>query len=169
MRFRVASAGAGGTIEVRLDSPTGTLVGTTANITPTGDWQIYKDVQLDLTEPADAARTSCSSCSATAAARRTCSTSTGSTFVGKGAATTAAPEASDRRASPTSGTAPLAVQFTTTATDPDGDSGALTYAWDFGVPGTDADVSTQKSPAYTYQQPGTYTAMLTVTDAARAA
>ena len=33
MRFRVASAGAGGTIEVRLDSPTGTLVGTTATIT----------------------------------------------------------------------------------------------------------------------------------------
>ena len=27
MRFRVASAGAGGTIELRLDSPTGTLAG----------------------------------------------------------------------------------------------------------------------------------------------
>ena len=51
MRFRVASAGAGGTIEVRLDSPTGTLVGTTANITPTGDWQVFKDVSLDLTKP----------------------------------------------------------------------------------------------------------------------
>ena len=34
------------------------------------------------------------------------------------------------------------------------------------MPGTDADLSTQKSPAYTYQQPGTYNAVLTVTDAA---
>ena len=51
MRFRVASAGAGGTIEVRLDSPTGTLVGTTATITPTGDWQTFKDVTLNLTNP----------------------------------------------------------------------------------------------------------------------
>ena len=51
MRFRVASAGAGGTIEVRLDSPTGTLVGTTATITPTGGWQTFKTVSLPLTNP----------------------------------------------------------------------------------------------------------------------
>ena len=49
LRFRVASAGDGGTIEVHLDSPTGTLVGTTANITPTGGWQTYKNVSLPLT------------------------------------------------------------------------------------------------------------------------
>ena len=73
MRFRVASAGAGGTIEVRLDSPTGTLVGTTPTITPTGDWQTFKDVTLDLTTRRPVP-TSCSSCSATRAARRTCST-----------------------------------------------------------------------------------------------
>ena len=49
VRFRVATAGPGGTIEVHYDSPTGTLVGTTAMITPTGDWQTYKNVSLPLT------------------------------------------------------------------------------------------------------------------------
>ena len=36
---------------MRLDSPTGTLVGTTPTITPTGGWQTFKDVSLDLTSP----------------------------------------------------------------------------------------------------------------------
>ncbi len=49
VRFRVASAGPGGTIEVRYDSPTGPLLGKTAMITPTGNWQTYKDVSLPLT------------------------------------------------------------------------------------------------------------------------
>src|SRR6478752_1766671 len=75
MRFRVASAGAGGTIEVRLDSPTGTLVGTTPTITPTGR---SSRTSSSTSPPRRPARMSCSSCSATAAAHRTCSTSTGS-------------------------------------------------------------------------------------------
>ena len=48
-RFRVASAGPGGTIELRYDSPTGPLLGKTAMITPTGNWQTYKNVSLPLT------------------------------------------------------------------------------------------------------------------------
>ncbi len=39
---RVASATSGGNIELRLDSPTGTLVGTCA-VSETGDWQTYSD------------------------------------------------------------------------------------------------------------------------------
>lgn len=39
---RVASATSGGNIELRLDSPTGTLVGTCA-VSETGDWQTYVD------------------------------------------------------------------------------------------------------------------------------
>jgi gliding motility-associated-like protein len=35
-----------------------------------------------------------------------------------------------------------------------------TYYWDFGVAGTDADVSTQASPTFTYPAPGTYTLTL---------
>ena len=55
---------------------------------------------------------------------------------------------------------PLQVQFTGTATDPDG--GALTYDWDFGD-GT-AHATTQNA-THTYAQPGTYTARFTVRDA----
>ena len=59
-------------------------------------------------------------------------------------------------ATPAQGAAPLPVAFDVEATDPDGDD--LSYAWDFGVAGTDADTSDQRAPAYTYAQPGTYTA-----------
>ncbi len=56
------------------------------------------------------------------------------------------------------GIAPLAVNFTSAATDADNDT--LSYSWDFGD-GTAA--STQQNPAHTYGV-GTYTAKLTVTD-----
>ncbi|MHB8123841.1 MAG: PKD domain-containing protein, partial [Desulfuromonadaceae bacterium] len=55
---------------------------------------------------------------------------------------------------PSSGTAPLAVQFTDTST-----GNINTWAWDFG----DGSSSSSPSPSHTYQNPGTYTAMLTVT------
>jgi PKD repeat protein len=60
-------------------------------------------------------------------------------------------------ASPTSGTAPLAVQFTDAST---GD-GITSRAWDFGDGGT----STEKDPSHTYTTAGTYTVSLTVTNA----
>ncbi|WP_301664451.1 PKD domain-containing protein [Methanoculleus frigidifontis] len=54
---------------------------------------------------------------------------------------------------PTSGTAPLAVQFTDESTgDP------ASWAWDFGDGGT----STDQNPEHTYATPGTYTVSLTV-------
>lgn len=34
------------------------------------------------------------------------------------------------------------------------------YFWDFGVPGTEADTSSEVEPSYTYPGPGTYTVML---------
>jgi gliding motility-associated-like protein len=40
--------------------------------------------------------------------------------------------------------------------------GGTTYAWDFGVSGTNADVSNLFEPNYTYPAPGTYTAQLIV-------
>jgi gliding motility-associated-like protein len=40
--------------------------------------------------------------------------------------------------------------------------GGSTYAWDFGVPGTNSDVSTLFEPGFTYPAPGTYTASLIV-------
>jgi type 1 glutamine amidotransferase len=44
---RVASAGPGGTIEIRAGSATGTLLGT-ATVAPTGDWEKYTDVTANL-------------------------------------------------------------------------------------------------------------------------
>jgi len=61
-------------------------------------------------------------------------------------------------ATPNSGSAPLAVQFTANASDADGDP--LTYAWDFG----DAAVSTEADPSHTYVSAGTFTAILAVSD-----
>ena len=161
MRFRVASAGAGGTIEVRTGSPTGTLVGTTETITPTGGWQTFKDVQLNLTNPPTGTNE-----------LFLVFRNRGSTqnlfnvnwieFVGKGAAQTASPELAITATPATGGTAPQAVKFDATATDADG--GTLTYAWDFGVPGTTTDVSTAEDPTYTYAAAGTYTVTLTVSD-----
>jgi PKD repeat protein len=59
-------------------------------------------------------------------------------------------------ASPTSGAAPLPVQFTDTSTGT-----PTSWAWDFG----DGGMSTTKNAAHTYTQPGTYTVKLTATNA----
>ena len=63
-------------------------------------------------------------------------------------------------ADPTSGNAPLEVQFSSTAQDPDGDT--LTYKWEFG----DGSSSLSRSPVHTYTTPGVYTAKITVKDPA---
>lgn len=55
---------------------------------------------------------------------------------------------------PTSGTAPLAVAFTSTVT------GATSYTWNFGNNVVSANV---QNPSYTYTAPGTYTASLSAT------
>ncbi|MFF9166092.1 MULTISPECIES: PQQ-dependent sugar dehydrogenase [unclassified Streptomyces] len=47
MTARVSSGGAGGTLEVRAGSPTGTLLGTAA-VPVTGGWETFQDVQADL-------------------------------------------------------------------------------------------------------------------------
>jgi PKD repeat protein len=61
-------------------------------------------------------------------------------------------------ASPTSGQAPLAVNFTATAT-PTNCTGAVTYAWSFGDGGTSAD----QNPSHTYSAEGSYNWSMTAT------
>jgi PKD repeat protein/glucose/arabinose dehydrogenase len=83
-------------------------------------------------------------------------------FRGTGVASNTSPEITSATATPDDGAAPLEVAFAAEATDADGD--ALGYAWDFGVDGTDADTSDQQAPTWTYEEPGSYTATVTVTD-----
>ncbi|HEV2202483.1 MAG TPA: glycoside hydrolase family 44 protein [Bryobacteraceae bacterium] len=60
---------------------------------------------------------------------------------------------------PTTGIAPLAVQFSSTGSnDPDGS--IASYGWNFG----DGSTSTSASPSHTYLNAGNYSAVLTVTD-----
>jgi PKD repeat protein len=59
--------------------------------------------------------------------------------------------------SPTSGDAPLAVQFTDQSTN-----GPTSWSWDFG---DGVGTSTAQNPSYTYQNVGTYTVSLTATNA----
>ena len=163
LRFRVASGGAGGTIQVRLDAADGPLVAETEMITPTGGWQTYKTVDLALPNPPEGTH------QLFFVFRHP--TDQGGLmnlnwidFRGKGAATTAAPEV-EATADPVTGAVPLEVSFDSTVVDPDAEAGdTLTYAWNFGVPGTDTDTSDQPDPTYTYERAGTYTATLTVTD-----
>lgn len=61
----------------------------------------------------------------------------------------------DFTGTPTSGVAPLNVQFTDNSQGSD-----LTYAWDFG----DGSTSTTKSPSHIYNASGTYTVKLTVSN-----
>jgi glucose/arabinose dehydrogenase len=65
-------------------------------------------------------------------------------------------------ANPTSGPAPLTVQFTGSgSSDPDGDP--ITYSWDLNGDGTYGD-STAANPSFTYPTAGTFQARLRVTD-----
>jgi PKD repeat protein len=72
-----------------------------------------------------------------------------------------APEITSATATPSTGAAPLPVQFAAAATDAEGDE--LSYSWDFGNGGTTEDATT-KDAAFTYTTPGTYTAKVTVSD-----
>ncbi|TYL49691.1 PKD domain-containing protein [Nocardioides sp. BGMRC 2183] len=65
-------------------------------------------------------------------------------------------------ADPASGTAPLAVHFMATASDPEDDP--LSYQWDFGDAEDDTDRANGPHQNYVYETPGSYTATLEVTD-----
>ncbi|BDI33639.1 hypothetical protein CCAX7_56900 [Capsulimonas corticalis] len=57
-KARVASAGSGGKIELRLDTPTGKLIGT-CPAPPTGNWQAWTTQTCELTEHVKGAHTLC--------------------------------------------------------------------------------------------------------------
>ena len=161
MTFRVASGGVGGTIQLRLDTPDGPLVAETAPIAPTGGWQVWTDVELAIPNPPEGTHELFVVFRGPAGGLMNLNFID---FVGKGAAISESPEVAVA-ADPVTGTAPLTVTFDGQTSDPDGQPGdTLTYLWDFGVPGTTTDTSTELDPTYTYERPGNYTATLTVTD-----
>ncbi|MFF3906515.1 PKD domain-containing protein [Streptomyces sp. NPDC001848] len=72
----------------------------------------------------------------------------------------ATPLSASAGASPTTGNAPLAVNFTGSAS---GGTGPYSYSWDFG---DGSAAGTAQNPTHTYSTAGSYTATLTVTDSA---
>ena len=64
-------------------------------------------------------------------------------------------------AEPTSGLAPLTVDFSAAASDPEGTD--VTYRWDFDDPG--APTPTTPETSHTFTEPGTYDVRVTATDA----
>jgi hypothetical protein len=75
---------------------------------------------------------------------------------------TNAPSVASPTATPTTGTAPLTVQFMANASDPDGDP--LTHSWDFGDPISPGNGSSLPNPQHTFIMDGTYSMWLTVSD-----
>jgi PKD repeat protein len=65
------------------------------------------------------------------------------------------PPVADFSGTPVSGTAPLAVQFTDLSSN-----APITWAWEFGDGGT----STEQNPLYSFQNAGTYSVTLTVSN-----
>ena len=133
----------------------------TAPIAPTGGWQVWTDVELALPNPPEGTHELFVVFRGGAGGLMNLNFID---FVGKGAAISEAPEVT-ATADPVTGTAPLTVNFDGEATDFDGQPGdPLTYQWDFGVPGTTEDTSTEQDPTFIYERAGNYTATLTVTD-----
>ncbi|HEX6683928.1 MAG TPA: ThuA domain-containing protein, partial [Candidatus Limnocylindrales bacterium] len=164
LRLRVASGSDGGRVEVRSGSTDGALLAT-ATVAGTGGWQTYTDVTVDLGTP------STTTGPLFFVARNPLGgTGTGGVFnvnwvdfLGRGV-TENAPPVVTASASPPAGTAPLAVAFTGTANDAEGNT-PLTFAWDFG----DGGSANTLNASHTYTNAGTFTATLTATDSLGAA
>ncbi|MET7280317.1 ThuA domain-containing protein [Kribbella sp. NPDC005582] len=157
IQLRAASPDLGATVQVRQGSPTDGPVIATIQVTPTGGWQTYGNFTASV------------SGASLASGPLYFVKTTGQLnvnwvkFIGKGVTDNERP-AVTVEASTTQGKAPLKVDFTAAATDPEGDL-PLTYTWSFGDGGT----ATGASVSHTYTTAGTHTAVATVTDARGAA
>ncbi|NHC45029.1 DUF1349 domain-containing protein [Motilibacter sp. K478] len=155
IRVRGASE-PGGTMAIRVGSPTGTTIGTLT--VPAGGWQSWANYEVTL--PQDVTRASTTLYFVSTSGQYNVNWVE---FIGRGVTDNQRPVVT-AAGTPATGTSPLTVNFSTTASDPDGDS-PLTYAWTFGDGGT----ATTANPSHTYTTPGNYTARVTVTDSRGAA
>ncbi|MEV8376233.1 ThuA domain-containing protein [Kribbella sp. NPDC056861] len=152
LQLRAASPELGATVQVRQGSPTDGPIVATINVTPTGAWQTYGNFTADV-----------SGASLTSGPLYFVKT-TGQLnvnwvkFIGKGVTENQRPNVT-ANATPVQGKAPLKVDFTATATDPEGDL-PLSYVWSFG----DGATATGATVSHTYTTAGTHDATVTVTD-----
>ncbi|MDD9206390.1 PKD domain-containing protein, partial [Georgenia sp. 10Sc9-8] len=151
IRVRGASQ-PGGEMDIRTGSPDGPSLGTIT--IPAGGWQSWNSYLLEL--PEDVTTETAPLYFVVTAGQYNVNWVE---FIGQGVTDNASPQV-EITASETTGTAPLTVDFTATASDSDGDT-PLTYAWDFGDEAT-ADTA---DATHTYTAAGDYTATLAVTDA----
>ncbi|MDQ0822881.1 cytochrome c [Arthrobacter sp. V4I6] len=160
--LRVAAGPFGGTVQARLDSATGPVVGS-ASVTGTGTNQPWSTVRMPVSDPGGSHELFLVFDNTLVPQNPLLPGNIMSVnflqFVGRGVNSAPTMTAA---ADPASGSAPLATRFTAAGADADGDT--LAYAWDFGVQGTTSDTSTAKDPGYTYTAPGTYNATVTVSD-----
>lgn len=159
--LRVAAGPLGGTVQARLDSPTGPIVG---SMSVTGSsTQSWSTVRMPVSDAGGAHELFLVFDNPLVPQNPLVPGNIMSVnflqFVGRGV--NSAPTVT-AAADPASGSAPLTVRFSGAAADADNDT--LAYAWDFGVPGTTGDTSTAKEPVYTYAGAGTYNATVRVTD-----
>ncbi len=138
---------------MRTGEPTGPTVATIA-IPRTAGWQVYGDYSAVPSGP-----TTTTSGPLYFVQTRGGSNINWIDFIGRGVTENQRPDLT-ASATPVSGTAPLEVEFTSTATDPDGDD-PITYEWTFG----DGASASTAGPTHTYTTPGTYAAKIAVTDA----
>ncbi|MDH2425271.1 ThuA domain-containing protein [Sphaerisporangium sp. TRM90804] len=162
LRFRVASASTGGTIEVRAGAADGTLLGS-VEVPNTGGWQSWDDftVTLDGEAPPSGPLFFVVRKPAGSDNNGSLINVNWTDFIGKGVTENQRPEVTIS-ATPDRGVAPLQVSLHAEATDPEGDT-PLTYKWNFGVQG--APQPTTPDAAYTFEAPGSYDVTVTVTDA----
>ncbi|MEH0828231.1 MULTISPECIES: ThuA domain-containing protein [unclassified Micromonospora] len=155
------SGGVGGDVEFRAGSPTGTLLGK-ATIGSTGGWDNLVSPTVPLTNPGG---------TTTLYLRFVNAAQTGGTpdllsldwlrFNGAGVKQETGGSVG-ATATPSAGTAPLTVAFSSTATAPSGRTVA-DREWDFG---DNSAVVHGATASHTYARKGTYTARLTMTDSA---
>jgi cytochrome c len=161
LRIRYAAGEDGGFVDVREGALDGDVIGT-ASLPPTASWTDFQNVTIPLDPEGTSGRLYFTFRAMDSTNPTDLFDLDEFTFVGKGIASNSTPTVS-ATADKVAGPAPLAVSFTGTGADADGDT--LSYAWDFTNDGT-TDATTANA-SYTYAQPGQYTAKFTVSDGER--
>jgi cytochrome c len=161
LTIRYSAGFDGGIVDVREGGTDGPVVGT-AELLPTASWTDFQNITIPIDATGEGQRLTFTYRGRPGMNPNDLFDLDEFTFIGKGVASNSAPTAS-ATADKIAGPAPLAVNFTGTGADADGDP--ITYAWDFESDGT-ADATTADA-SHTYEEPGEYTATFTVSDGER--